>query len=114
MPTGAKRFGQTTKRGGRGRTFRKVKTRPSACKRGYGRRWQRASKAFLRLPENMFCARCSTAEQLVVATLVDHVKPHQGDQELFWDRKNWQGLCARCHSIKTASEDGGFGNQKRI
>jgi 5-methylcytosine-specific restriction protein A len=46
----------------------------------------------------------------VQATVVDHIKPHQGDPELFWDSENLQALCAPCHSRKTASEDGGFGN----
>jgi 5-methylcytosine-specific restriction protein A len=32
---------------------------------------------------------------------------------LFWDRSNWQGLCHPCHSAKTATEDGGFGNARR-
>ena len=34
--------------------------------------------------------------------------------ELFWDSSNWQGLCAKCHGIKTASEDGGFGNRGTV
>ena len=34
-----------------------------------------------------------------MATLVDHKTPHRGDPERFWDQeKNWQGLCATCHS----------------
>lgn len=43
------------------------------------------------------------------ATEVDHIIPHRGDQQLFWDTNNWQGLCKPCHSRKTAQEDGGFG-----
>jgi 5-methylcytosine-specific restriction protein A len=44
------------------------------------------------------------------AVHVDHIKPHGGDLALFWDPKNWQGLCGSCHSTKTAVSDGGFGN----
>lgn len=34
---------------------------------------------------------------------------------LFWDKvNNWMGLCKPCHSKKTATEDGGFGNQNTI
>jgi len=44
------------------------------------------------------------------ATVVDHIKPHRGDKTLFWERSNWQALCKQCHDIKTAKEDGGFGN----
>ncbi|WP_309242099.1 HNH endonuclease [Paenibacillus sp. S150] len=36
--------------------------------------------------------------------------PHKGDMELFWNEANWQPLCASCHGIKTAKEDGGYGN----
>jgi len=48
-----------------------------------------------------------------LARIVDHVIPHRGDQELFWDTSNWQPLCKRCHDVKTAGEDGGFGNRAR-
>ena len=32
---------------------------------------------------------------------VDHIIPHRGDPELFWDRSNWQALCKNCHDRKT-------------
>ncbi|WP_323784771.1 HNH endonuclease signature motif containing protein [Thalassovita sp.] len=32
------------------------------------------------------------------ATVVDHIKAHRGDERLFWDRTNWQPLCAPCHN----------------
>lgn len=41
--------------------------------------------------------------------LVDHIIPHKGDMELFWDRNNWQAMAKECHDKKTATEDGGFG-----
>jgi len=34
---------------------------------------------------------------------VDHIVPHRGDEALFWDRANLQGLCVRCHARKTGS-----------
>lgn len=40
---------------------------------------------------------------MVLATVVDHKRPHRGDLQLFWDRNNWQGLCEDCHRDKTAS-----------
>lgn len=46
-----------------------------------------------------------------LATVVDHVIPHRGDMELFWDSDNWQSMHKQCHDKKTASEDGGFGNR---
>lgn len=32
---------------------------------------------------------------------VDHIVPHRGDERLFFDRGNLQGLCGPCHSSKT-------------
>lgn len=36
--------------------------------------------------------------------LVDHIIPHRGDKKLFWDERNWQGLCKKHHDRKTAKE----------
>lgn len=80
--------------------------RGSSSERGYGSRWQTARAAFLKRHPD--CARCPSP-----ATVVDHVVPHKGDKDLFWDRANWQPLCKRCHDAKTAREDGGFGRQGR-
>lgn len=35
---------------------------------------------------------------------VDHVQPHEGRLERFWDRANLQALCPSCHSAKTSRE----------
>jgi 5-methylcytosine-specific restriction endonuclease McrA len=35
--------------------------------------------------------------EIVPATVVDHIKPHRGDPELFWDASNHQALCKHCH-----------------
>ena len=51
------------------------------------------------------CARRAEAQGRVVpATIVDHVVPHRGDPDLFWDEANWAALCKRCHDAKTARE----------
>ena len=78
--------------------------RPSSRERGYDSKWERESKAFLGL--HRYCAVC-----FAPATLVDHIRPHKSDKGLFWRRSNWQAMCSPCHSRKTASEDGGFGNR---
>ena len=75
----------------------------SAASRGYGRRWQKASKAFLH--RNPLCAECAKSGRYVKATVVDHIVPHRGDQKLFWDESNWQPLCKPCHDKKTGRED---------
>ncbi|MCL6690592.1 HNH endonuclease [Pseudomonas sp. R3.Fl] len=85
--------------------------RGTAAQRGYGYKWQKARAAFL--ARNPLCAECERHGKIKLATEVDHIKPHKGDQLLFWSESNWQGLCKPCHSAKTASEDGGFGNKQR-
>ena len=70
--------------------------RTSSTARGYGYRWQRAREAFL--AEHPLCVMCQAEGRVEPATVVDHVVPHRGDERLFWDRGNWQSLCARCHS----------------
>lgn len=64
------------------------------------------------LREHPLCVMCEREGFLKAATEVDHITPHRGNQELFWDESNWQGLCRKHHSEKTAREDGGFGNKK--
>ncbi|MEM8866506.1 MAG: HNH endonuclease signature motif containing protein [Planctomycetota bacterium] len=44
---------------------------------------------------------CRKRGRTTAASVVDHIKRHEGCQVLFWDRKNWQSLCKRCHDRKT-------------
>lgn len=81
--------------------------RGTAHQRGYTAEWRKASKQFLK--ENPICAECERNGKITRATLVDHRIPHKGDMTLFWDRCNWQPLCASCHGRKTAKEDGRWG-----
>ncbi|HVL67188.1 MAG TPA: HNH endonuclease [Vicinamibacterales bacterium] len=93
--------------------------RGSAHERGYGSHWRKRSQAFLkryRLCGDRPAGRwpvgslCRAAGRVSVATVTDHVRPHKGDQDLFWDELgNWQALCRDCHNAKTATLDGGFG-----
>lgn len=78
-------------------------------KRLYGlKRWQRLSRRFRRA--HPLCAACANAGRTVAAQVVDHIRPHKGDESLFWDWKNLQSLCGSCHGQKTARQDGGYGN----
>jgi len=83
--------------------------RGSAHQRGYGAKWRKTAAGWLR--EHPLCCLCEQAGRVEAATDVDHIVPHRGDMGLFWDPTNWQSLCHRCHSRKTAAEDGGFGNR---
>jgi hypothetical protein len=40
---------------------------------------------------------CHRRGKLELATVVDHIRRHRGDMNLFWDSSNWQPLCKRCH-----------------
>lgn len=86
--------------------------RGSSAQRGYGSRWQKARVTYLR--GNPLCVHCQKEGVVSAATVVDHIIPHKGSQKLFWDKGNWQALCTRHHNIKTASEDGGFGNTSKF
>ena len=82
--------------------------RGTAASRGYGSRWQKARATYLL--SHPLCVHHELNGVIVQATVVDHRVPHKGDWSLFWDTSNWQSLCDKCHNIKTATEDGGFGN----
>ena len=56
------------------------------------------------LMEEPFCQECSTDDKPKLATEVDHIKPHKGDEFSFFDSDNLQSLCKICHSRKTAKE----------
>jgi 5-methylcytosine-specific restriction protein A len=65
-------------------------------------KWKAARLVYLR--QHPICKDCEELGVVEVATDVDHITPHKGDRKVFWDRKNWQSLCHRCHSRKTARE----------
>ena len=69
----------------------------------YDRRWRKARELFLQ--SNPLCVMCQDASMIEPATVVDHIKPHRGDQDLFWNQSNWQALCKSCHDRKTKTTD---------
>ncbi len=77
--------------------------RAGAFERGYSSRWQKARKQFL--ARHPLCEECQRTGKLTPATVVDHIKPHRGNAALFWDEKNWQPLCKKCHDRKTRTLD---------
>lgn len=77
------------------------KFRGSSNDRGYNYRWQQVRKDWLR--KHPLCVTCQAKGLVTVATELDHIIPHRGDQNVFWDRNNWQGLCKPCHGAKTAA-----------
>ena len=77
------------------------KLRGNSAERGYTWRWRKASKAFL--AANPSCVECLQQHIATPATVVDHIVPHRGDDELFWQESNWQPLCKPHHDAKTRS-----------
>jgi len=80
------------------------RSRGTRHQRGYTNDWVKASRAF-RLA-NPLCRHCEREGRLTPTAVTDHIVPHKGDRELFWDQSNWQPLCKSCHDSKTAREDG--------
>lgn len=80
------------------------------AERIYDSRWDKARRSFLMA--HSLCVMCHKQGRIEAATVVDHIKPHRlkeaikgGDaaaiamaQKLFWDQKNWQGICASHHN----------------
>lgn len=68
----------------------------TTAERGYGARWQ---KARLRhLEAHPLCVMCLAESRVTAAQVVDHIVPHKGNDDLFWDESNWQSLCNSHHN----------------
>lgn len=81
--------------------------RGTRTQRGYTNRWLRAVSLWLAEdPLRQFCTdpHKRHGRRLVMGTQTDHIIPHRGNQQLFWDRNNWQRLCDGCHGLKTLKE----------
>ncbi len=94
------------------RTSREAARRGSSTERGYGRPWRTRARAFLeqfplcgQRPGGLapVMSRCFDDGVVTVAIQVDHVRPHRGDERLFWDEANWQPLCRECGARKSAA-----------
>jgi 5-methylcytosine-specific restriction protein A len=84
---------------------REHKTRGTSAERGYGHAWRKARQAYLMKHPICLLGLTHVVDPMrpITASVVDHIEPHRGDQELFWDVANWQACCKRCHDAKTAS-----------
>lgn len=51
------------------------------------------------------CRYCLERGRVKSADVVDHIVPHKGNLQRFWDSENLQSLCYHCHnSIKQLEE----------
>src|SRR5450631_2236881 len=76
--------------------------------RWYGStRWRAVSEHHRRI--HPLCVRCKELGVVMEAQVTDHVVPHHGDPNLFWDPMNLQGLCKVHHdSDKQQLEQKGY------
>jgi len=52
---------------------------------------------------------CEAQGRITLATVVDHIVPHRGDRDLFFDPTNLQSLCKPHHDgAKAQMERGGW------
>lgn len=58
-------------------------------------RWKRARAA--QFAKEPLCLFCKQEGKITAACVVDHITPHKGALELFWDPANLQSLCKPHH-----------------
>ena len=68
-------------------------------------RWARLRQSVL--DADPLCRYCLRQEIVEEADVVDHVRPHKGDEALFWDVDNLQPLCKSCHDRHKQREERG-------
>ena len=66
-------------------------------------RWLKLRQSVL--DDEPLCRYCIEDEVVEEATVVDHIKPHRGDLDLFWDVTNLQSLCSTCHDGRKQREE---------
>lgn len=71
--------------------------RGSSRQRGYTAAWDRASQQFKRM--NPRCLGCKVVGKVSASEVTDHVEPHRGDQDKFWDQRMWQPCCRWHHDV---------------
>ena len=65
--------------------------------------WKKARAAQLRA--SPLCRMHQQIGQAVEATVADHITPHRGDLNLFYDAGNLQSLCKRCHDAHKQAQE---------
>lgn len=77
-----------------------IMNRHSKYKYLYDTKWRVYSVNFrLKHPK---CAICGEPSEVV-----DHIKPHMGNRDIFWDKRLHQALCKRCHDSDKAKIENG-------
>lgn len=84
-------------------TRRYDQQRGTRTERGYDNRWIKARAAYL--AKHPLCVYCQRSGRVTAAAIVDHVIPHRGDMQLFWDSDNLQSLCKTHHDATKQAEE---------
>ena len=66
--------------------------------------WQQLRKACL-TRDSFTCRFCGKLEWNGSRLVADHIRPHRGDEALFFDLENLQCLCVGCHDGAKQSEE---------
>lgn len=90
--------------------FNKMENRPVSDERYHTRRWTRESLAFR--SEHPLCAECLKKGIYTPSAVTDHIIP-VGHHD-FWDRDNWQSLCAKCNIIKGNRDKKKYGKGRGV
>lgn len=66
-------------------------------------RWKKSRLWWLKRQPT--CVHCRDNRGVFTpATVVDHIIPVSSGEVDFWDKSNWQSLCAPCHNRKSSLE----------
>lgn len=85
------------------RDYDQRRARESETRRLYWTaRWRSIAKA--QINEHPLCIMCESEGVIEAATICDHVIPHRGDVDLFWNGER-QSLCASHHSRTKQAEE---------
>jgi 5-methylcytosine-specific restriction endonuclease McrA len=70
-----------------------------------GSRWRKCVRPRILRRDLFTCRQCGRIEGDTSLLVVDHIKPHRGDANLFWAEANMQVLCKSCHDRAKREEE---------
>lgn len=65
--------------------------------------WRKGRLVFL--AQHPLCERCQAKGRITAASVVNHRKPHKGDEVLFFSQANWEALCKPHHDADVQQEE---------
>ncbi len=83
----------------------RTRAKANPLRRLYGTaQWQKLRWSVL-VRDLFTCRICRTAVADTSLLVADHIKPHRGNLDLFWDESNLQCLCKKCHDTVKQREE---------